>query len=197
MASINNHQTTAFMKQADLSFLHGNPTRLEFTTMALLATDGRLQPVKPGALLELLVRLALAAIFLVAGAVKLTAPRSFSLLIDAYGILPACLVMPVALILPALEIAAAIGLIMKRRGSLLLMAVLTLIFMAVLAYGIHMGLDVDCGCFGSEDPEAKAFHGLRSALFRDMCLMVGIGFLYFRRRNQINARRKRCVSEIS
>ena len=41
------------------------------------------------------------------------------------------------------------------------------LFMAILGYGISMGLDVDCGCFGPEDPESKAFHGLRAALYRD------------------------------
>ncbi len=45
-----------------------------------------------------------------------------------------------------------------------------------------MGLDVDCGCFGAEDPEAEAFHGLRTALYRDLVMMAGIVFLYVWRR---------------
>ncbi|MEJ2640439.1 MAG: MauE/DoxX family redox-associated membrane protein [Desulfosarcinaceae bacterium] len=183
-----------------------NRHRLEFTTMPMPANDRDRLPSKPGTLLEWSVRLALAAIFLGAGAVKLAEPKVFALLIDAYGILPAFLVMPVALILPILEIVAAIGTIMNRRGSLYLMTALMVIFVAVLAYGLHLGLDVDCGCFGPEDLEAKAFHGLRSALHRDMVIMVGIVFLYFRRRrqgkesggrNQVDGRRKRCASKVS
>ena len=54
--------------------------------------------------------------------------------------------------------------------------------MAVLGYGIWMGLDVDCGCFGPEDPEAEAFHGLRLSLFRDLVMMAGVIFIYGCRR---------------
>jgi uncharacterized membrane protein YphA (DoxX/SURF4 family) len=177
------------------------------TTMPLLtAARQRLRlPRKPGPILELLARLMLAAVFLTSGLIKLATPQSFAVIIDAYGLLPTLSVMPAALLLSILEILAGVGLITDRRGSLALMAALMLIFMAVLAYGIHMGLDVDCGCFGPEDPEAKAFHGLRSALYRDMGLMGAIIFLYLRRRskgngagrrNQVDARRKRCVSKV-
>jgi uncharacterized membrane protein len=163
-------------------------------------------PVKLGAILEVSVRLVLAAVFLVSGITKLVAPQSFAVIIEAYGILPEILVMPFALLLPVLEVLAAVGLICRRRGSLELATVLMLIFMVVLAYGIYLGLDVDCGCFGPEDPESDAFHGLRRALYRDMALMVGIIFLYCRRhlglkgagrRNRADFRRKRCASEIS
>jgi uncharacterized membrane protein len=173
---------------------------------ALMDTVAQRRPSDPGPLLERGVRLGLAAIFLVSGIVKLADPQSFAVIIDAYGIVPEALAMPAALLLPILEMVAAMGLVLKRRGSLELMTGLMLIFMAVLAYGIHLGLDVDCGCFGPEAPEAKAFHGLRSALYRDMGLMVGIFFLYCRRRlnrrgagrrNRADSRRKRWVSEVS
>jgi hypothetical protein len=45
-----------------------------------------------------------------------------------------------------------------------------------------MGLDVDCGCFGPEDPEAEAFHGLRLSLYRDLAMMAGVFFIYGWRR---------------
>jgi hypothetical protein len=64
------------------------------------------------------------------------------------------------------------------RGSLTLMAVLMAIFIAVLGYGLWMGLDVDCGCFGPEDPEGKAYAGIRPALYRDFVLAGGILLLY-------------------
>jgi hypothetical protein len=41
---------------------------------------------------------------------------------------------------------------------------------------------VDCGCFGPEDPEAEAFHGLRAFLYRDLAMLAGIAFLYVWRR---------------
>ncbi len=75
-----------------------------------------------------------------------------------------------------------IGLLFDIRGSLALITGLLVLFMVVLGYGIWMGLDVDCGCFGPEDPEAEAFHGLRLSLFRDLVMMAGVIFIYGWRR---------------
>ena len=109
-------------------------------------------------------------------------PKIFAVLIDAYGIVPEGLLMLVAIGLPFLEVIAGIGLLFDIRGSLALIAGSLVLFMTVLGYGIRMGLDVDCGCFGPEDPEAEAFHGLRLSLFRDLVMMASVIFLYGWRR---------------
>jgi uncharacterized membrane protein YkgB len=109
-------------------------------------------------------------------------PEIFALLIEAYGIGPGGLIMPVAVGLPVLEVIAGIGLLLDVRGSLALITGLLVLFMVVLGYGIWMGLDVGCGCFGPEDPKAEAFHGLRLSLFRDLVMMAGVIFLYGWRR---------------
>ena len=121
---------------------------------------------------------ALAVIFLHAGATKLLDPQAFAVLIDAYGIVPDALLMPVAVGLPLLEVVAAVGLMADIRGALAVIAALLVIFMAILVYGIRMGLDVDCGCFGPEDIEARAYHGLRTALVRDAAMLAGVIYLY-------------------
>lgn len=123
-------------------------------------------------------RWGLALVFLYAGAIKLADPYSFAILIEAYGLIPEALLMPVAIVLPALEVMAAIGLIFDLRGSLVVIAALLAIFILVLGYGLWMGLDVDCGCFGPEDPEGKAFAGIRPALYRDFILAGGVLLLY-------------------
>ena len=90
--------------------------------------------------------------------------------------------MPVAIGLPLLEVTAGTGLLLDIRGSLAMIAGLLLLFMVVLGYGIWMGLDVDCGCFGPEDPEAEALHGLRISVFRHLVMMGGVFIIYgFRR----------------
>jgi hypothetical protein len=109
-------------------------------------------------------------------------PKIFAVLIEAYGIVPEGLLMPVAIGLPLLEVIAGIGLLFDIRGSLSLITGLLVLFMVVLGYGIWMGLDVDCGCFGPEDPEAEAFHGLRQSLYRDLAMMAGVFFIYGWRR---------------
>ncbi len=124
----------------------------------------------------------LGLIFIYAGTLKLLAPMTFAVLIEAYGIVPEMLLMPVAVALPALEVVAGIGLLLNIRGSLGVITVLLLLFVVMLDYGIRMGLDVDCGCFGPEDPEAEAFHGLRLSLYRDLAMLAGVAFVYAWRR---------------
>ena len=68
------------------------------------------------------------------------------------------------------------------EGSLAGITGLLVLFIIILGYGIRMGLDVDCGCFGPDDPEAKAFHGLRVSLYRDLAMLAGIGFMFVWRR---------------
>ncbi len=134
------------------------------------------------------IRLALAAVFVWSGATKLLDPASFAVIIAAYGLIPESWIMPVSLLLPALELAAGLGLALEVRGSLAVIAALLLLFLLILGYGVYLGLDVDCGCFGPNDPEADAYHGLRTALYRDAVMMAGVGYLYLWRRAEKSER---------
>jgi len=129
-----------------------------------------------------LCRWTLGGIFICTGGSKLLDPEVFAVLIEASGITPDGLLMPVAIGLPLLEVIAGIGLLFDIRGSLALITGLLMLFMVILGYGIWMGLDVDCGCFGTEDPEAEAFHELRLSLLRDLVMMAGVAFIYGYRR---------------
>jgi hypothetical protein len=126
-----------------------------------------------------LIRLALAGLFLAAAVIKMGNPAVFAVTIEAFGLAPKGLSMPVALALPVLELAAALGLILDVRGSLAAITGLTLLFIFVLSFGLWLGLDIDCGCYGPGDPEAEAFHGLRTALYRDLLMLTGCAFLYW------------------
>jgi uncharacterized membrane protein len=125
------------------------------------------------------VRILLAAVFLHSGVTKLLDPTSFAVIIEAYGLIPETWILPVAVILPASEMIAAIGLLFDIRGSLALITGMLVLFLAILGYGIWMGLDIDCGCFGPEDPEARAFHSLRPAIYRDVVMMIFIVYLFY------------------
>jgi uncharacterized membrane protein YphA (DoxX/SURF4 family) len=126
-----------------------------------------------------LVRSALAAIFVWSGFSKLIDPQSFAIIIEAYGLIPESLILPAAISIPALELLAGIGLFIDVHGSLGTIAGLLIFFAAILGYGIWLGLDADCGCFGGEDPESGAYHGLRPALYRDFLMMAGVTYLYW------------------
>ncbi len=125
------------------------------------------------------IRVAIGLVFIVSGAGKMLDPNSFAVVIDAFGLLPAGWSLVVAFVLVILELASGLALIFDIQGSLSVISGLLLLFMAILIYGIQMGLDVDCGCFGPEDPEAEAFHNLRSALNRDFIILGGVFYLYF------------------
>ena len=121
----------------------------------------------------------LATLFIWAGCTKLADLQAFGAIIRDFGIVPEMSVMPIAIILPILEVVAAIGLIFDVRGSLAVITVLLSLFIVILGYGIWLGLDIDCGCFGPEDPESIAYNGLRSAFYRDLAMMAVIFHLYF------------------
>ncbi len=123
-------------------------------------------------------RWGLGIIFIYTGSLKLMQPINFAVLIEAYGIIPESFLIPAAMLLPALEAAAGLGLLFDIEGSLSVIAGLLVLFVTILTYGIWMGLDVDCGCFGPEDPEAEAFHGLKLSLYRDLIMFAGVIFLY-------------------
>jgi len=147
----------------------------------ILATNQRTEPVQRLLLAPWpyrVVRIVIAIIFLWSGLTKIYDPSGFAVVIDAYGLIPDTLIMPVAVGLPVLEFIAGVGLLFDVTGSLTLIASLLVLFMAILTYGILLGLDMDCGCFAPEDPEALAFHGLRTALYRDFLIMAAIIYLY-------------------
>lgn len=135
-------------------------------------------PLRPAQILYHGLRLTLVTIFLWSGIAKSLHPNQFAATVEAYGLLPDLLILPVAVSLIFAEIIAAVGLLFEKRGSLTLITLMMIIFLGVLSYGIYLGLDVDCGCFGPDDPEAEAFHDLRGALLRDLLLMLAIGYLY-------------------
>jgi uncharacterized membrane protein YphA (DoxX/SURF4 family) len=129
-------------------------------------------------------RLLLASVFLFAGIPKLLDLGTFAGIIEAYGLVPEPLLLPVAVIVAAGEVVGAIGLLLGRRYAPYLLAVLLLLFILVLAYGIRLGLDIDCGCFSADDPEHQAFSGLRTALIRDIFLSVPLCWLLWQAARQ-------------
>jgi len=126
------------------------------------------------------VRLALGLVFVVSGALKLAAPAEFAHIIREYQLLPGVLAPPVALGLPALEVAAGLGLLADARGSLAAIAGMLALFMVVLWYGVLADLHIDCGCFGPEDLAQQ--DSLHAAFIRDAWMAGGVVYLYLARR---------------
>ena len=126
------------------------------------------------------IRWSLSGIFLYSGLMKLIDPQRFAEVISGFGLLPHALIFPAAILMPILEVVVGVGLVFSLRGSLAAITGMLVLFMAVLVYGIQLGLDIDCGCFGPEDPE-QAYKGLKTALARDMVMMTAVMFVYWSR----------------
>jgi putative oxidoreductase len=127
-------------------------------------------------LARLLVRIALGALFVFAGATKAIDPGVFATEIQRYNLVPWTLAALASIYLPWLEIILGALLIIKKfeRGTLLLIGSLLLVFTFALASATFRGLGIDCGCFG----KAFAATGTIFPLVRNVVLLGLTVFLW-------------------
>ncbi len=126
------------------------------------------------------VRLGLAAIFILAGFLKLRDPGAFAHAIAQYDLVPDGVIPILAVGLPIGELLAGVGLMLDLKGSLAVVSGLMLLFIGVLGYAILNDLDIDCGCFTLEELHEKTT--VRQAFYRDLVMLAAIAFLYWWRR---------------
>lgn len=136
---------------------------------------------------DFLLRFTLAAVFLWAGATKITDPHQFANVISNYQLLPAFMVNPVAVWLPWIEVLCGVLLIcgVWIDGSLVVVNTLLILFMAALISNWIRGIDADCGCFSavaSEGESSYLFDIVRDAVF----LGIGLRVFYARARYRQN-----------
>jgi hypothetical protein len=116
--------------------------------------------------------LSIALIFAAAAIAKLGAWRELPGVIQNFRVLPRALVMPAAVLLPLLESAIALGIVIEETRPLaaLSAAVLFTIFGAALALNYRRGRrHIDCGCFRSDLKQPISI----AAIVRNAVLAVG------------------------
>jgi len=130
------------------------------------------------ALMVLVLRVALGALFVYAGALKIGHPLDFQQAIENYRLLPKVATLPLAFYLPWLEIVCGLALIFGRslRAAAGIVAALCIVFLLALIQAWMRGLDIQCGCFGSA-PETG---GLFWPILRDMLLLAVTGAIWLR-----------------
>jgi uncharacterized membrane protein YphA (DoxX/SURF4 family) len=109
--------------------------------------------VKTGPALDvigMLARLGLAAVWLVSGVLKAVDPDQTYVAVRAYDVLPEVGVEVVAALLPWVEIAFGLLLVLGvgTRVVAVLSLALLVVFMAGVVQAWARGLSIDCGCFG-------------------------------------------------
>jgi uncharacterized membrane protein YphA (DoxX/SURF4 family) len=107
-------------------------------------------------------RLGLAAVWLISGGIKAADSGQTYVAVRAYDVLPLDAVGPVAAVLPWLELALGLLLLVGLgvRAAAAVSAVVLLGFVAGLVQAWVRGLAIDCGCFGgggAVDPDATAY----------------------------------------
>ena len=125
-------------------------------------------------LISRLLGIAIGALFIYAGALKVLDPARFAGDISNFRLLPHTAGVLLALYLPWLEIFCGAALVFKKlyQGGLLILAVLCLVFLAALASAKYRGLDISCGCFGHSHP-----HLLSVSILLDSTLLAALVFL--------------------
>jgi uncharacterized membrane protein YphA (DoxX/SURF4 family) len=130
-----------------------------------------------------ILRFIIGGLFAYSGAIKIMDVKGFARMVSQYELVPDTLLAPVAYGLPLLEFLAGIGLIFEIPWALTAISGMLVMFIGVLWYGVLRGLDIDCGCFSTE--ELKGHDSLRQALHRDIVMVAVCGYFYLHRIQQI------------
>jgi uncharacterized membrane protein YphA (DoxX/SURF4 family) len=133
---------------------------------------------RPGRALVVTLRLAVAAVFLWAAVPKILDPAVFAEAIANYHVVPDAWIGPIAVVLPFVELAAALGLIagVHEKGSAVCASVLLAGFTIAMGQAMARGIDIDCGCFGSaQTTTIGAGSLLRNVALMGACAVIVAG----------------------
>ncbi len=131
-----------------------------------------------------LARFGLAAVWLVSGLLKAADPDQTYVAVRAYDVLPDAGVEVVAALLPWVELALGVLLLLGigTRMVAALSAAVLLVFVAGVAQAWARGLSIDCGCFGGGGAVAPGETAYVQELLRDAGFLLMAGWLVARPR---------------
>ena len=121
--------------------------------------------------IQLLLRLVLGVLLLLAGAAKLTDRSAFYQAVADYDVLPGWLERPFAALVPLVEVTLG-GLLLAGLGTRAAAALATPLFLSfgvAIAVNVVRGRNFDCHCFGSAQRDRIGW----AALVRSMALVAG------------------------
>ena len=122
----------------------------------------------------LLARLVVGGVWLWAGLLKIGDPAGSVTAVRGYQLLPASLAETVGRVLPTIEVAVGVLLILGllHRFSGLLSAVLQVAFIVGIASVWARGISINCGCFGDGGPDPDAIGRYPWEIARDVGLLL-------------------------
>ncbi len=121
-------------------------------------------------------RIALGALFIYSGYVKIASYPQFAADLTRYQLFPDMLILPLSKYFPWAEIILGLGMVAgwKLRYFAMATAVLLSMFTIILTITYLRGIEANCGCFGSGDPISPL------TIARDALILVPAVFLAFR-----------------
>ncbi|MET0863401.1 MAG: MauE/DoxX family redox-associated membrane protein [Nakamurella sp.] len=139
----------------------------------------------------LLARLGLAAVWFISGIAKAADPRTTLVAVRAYQLLPDNVAELVAAVLPYLEIALGLLLLLGLATRLVavLSAVLLVVFIAGVISAAARGLSIDCGCFGGGGDVPSNQTAYTAEILRDLGFLLLAGYLIVRPRTLLSVDR--------
>jgi hypothetical protein len=120
--------------------------------------------------IKFILRILMAGVFIGASLPKIMAPGDFALAMFRYHLMPDGLINITAMVLPCLEIVAALAMILpawRAAGTTWLITMLSISTVAIFS-ALVRGLDIDCGCFTLKPGQSVIGWG---HVFRNLLLM--------------------------
>lgn len=132
----------------------------------------------------LLARLILGVVLLVAGGLKVTSPAASALAVRAFQILPYDMAGYVGYMLPTVEIAIGLLLVLGlfTRAAAVAGGLLMVAFVIGIISAWARGLSIDCGCFGGGGTIGAAQTQYGMDILRDVALVACAAWLIVRPR---------------
>lgn len=130
--------------------------------------------------LELAARWILGLTFIYASYSKILLPADFAKIIYGYDLFPHALINLVAIILPFLELVAALALILGvyPRSAVTIVNALLVAFIILLSINLIRGHEFDCGCFTAQKSGNKV--SSHTTIIRDIFyLALGLQVYFF------------------
>ncbi len=128
-------------------------------------------------IISIIIRFILGAIFIAAGIPKILDTASFASVVYNYHLLPDIFINIFAITLPWLEVIIGAFLIMGiwMPGTVIIYNLLMIAFIGALTFNTIRGLDISCGCFGSESGDIIDM----DTILRDIIILSASMYLLF------------------
>jgi uncharacterized membrane protein YphA (DoxX/SURF4 family) len=142
----------------------------------------QVQGILQNSWLELASRWILGLTFIYASYNKILFPADFAKIIYGYDLFPANFINLIAIILPFLELATALALILGvyPRSAVFIVIAMLVVFIILLSINLIRGHEFNCGCFALQDSENNV--SSQTTIIRDFIyLALGLQVFFYTR----------------